>query len=111
MHIHGDNSAMISIIRSGRNPTMRQLCRTHGIILRWLHDEAINGRTSLTFISTELMRADIFTKFYPNSKLETWTHVCRLVNLHDSLYIIRHVGSPGQGHHSIVSDAECSRME
>ena len=35
---HDDNQGMIAIIRSGQNPTMRHLERTHGISIQWMHD-------------------------------------------------------------------------
>ena len=35
---HDDNQAMISVVRSGRNPTMRYLKRTHGVSVAWLHE-------------------------------------------------------------------------
>ena len=34
LHFHVDNQAMAAVIRSGRNPTMRHLSRTHGISFR-----------------------------------------------------------------------------
>ena len=33
---HGDNEPMLKICRSGKNPTMRQLLRTHGVSVAWL---------------------------------------------------------------------------
>ena len=35
---HDDNQGMIAIIRSGQNPTMRHLERTHGISIQWMHE-------------------------------------------------------------------------
>ena len=35
---YDDNQAMINVMRSGRNPTMRHMERTHGISITWLHD-------------------------------------------------------------------------
>ena len=34
----GDNKAMISVVRSGKNPTMRHLERSHGVAVTWMHD-------------------------------------------------------------------------
>ena len=104
LHFHGDNSAMVSVIRSGRNPTMRHLGRTHGVNLRRLHEEALNNKMSLGFIKTHLMRADIFTKFYPNAKADTWQHATKLINVLDKTSFDTLLGSPGQGHVNITSD-------
>ena len=36
--VHEDNQAMIRIIETGKNPTMRYLHRTHRISVAWLHE-------------------------------------------------------------------------
>ena len=36
--VHEDNQAMIRIMETGRNPTMRYLHRTHRISVSWLHE-------------------------------------------------------------------------
>ena len=33
-----DNQSTIQIIKTGRNPTMRHMTRTHGVNVSWLHD-------------------------------------------------------------------------
>ena len=33
-----NNESTAAIIRSGRNPTMRHISRTHGVNVAWLHD-------------------------------------------------------------------------
>eukprot|EP00971_Amphidinium_carterae_P217192 4311760-Amphidinium_carterae.1 len=33
-----DNEATISILKSGKNPTMRHLGRTHRVSVAWLHE-------------------------------------------------------------------------
>ena len=35
---HEDNRAMIQVCRSGKNPTMRYLLRTHRVSVDWLHE-------------------------------------------------------------------------
>ena len=35
---HDDNQAMIAVIRSGKNPTMRHIERSHGISIVWMHE-------------------------------------------------------------------------
>ena len=34
---YDDNKAMIGVVRSGRNPTMRHLERSHGVCIRVVH--------------------------------------------------------------------------
>ena len=36
--VHEDNQAMIKVVESGKNPTMRYLGRTHGVSIAWLHE-------------------------------------------------------------------------
>ena len=63
-----DNQAMIAIIRSGRNPTMRHLPRVHRISIAWLHERLGNPETKdnvdLIDTDTEHMAADIYTKAF-----------------------------------------------
>ena len=35
---HDDNQAMIAVIRSGKNATMRHIERSHGISIVWTHE-------------------------------------------------------------------------
>ena len=35
---HEDNQAMIRVVATGKNPTMRYLVRTHRVSVAWLHD-------------------------------------------------------------------------
>eukprot|EP00969_Alexandrium_andersonii_P255119 11277818-Alexandrium_andersonii.AAC.1 len=37
-YVHEDNRAMLAVMRSGRNPTMRYLHRTHRVSVQWLHE-------------------------------------------------------------------------
>ena len=36
--VHEDNQAMIRVVETGKNPTMRYIGRTHGISVAWLHE-------------------------------------------------------------------------
>ena len=36
--VHEDNQAMIRVVETGKNPTMRYLGRTHGVSIAWLHE-------------------------------------------------------------------------
>ena len=35
---HGDNTAMIRVVQTNRNPTMKQLGRVHGVSIAFLHE-------------------------------------------------------------------------
>ena len=95
---HGDNSAMVAICHSGRNPTMRHLSRHHGISLTMIHDEVLSGKICLGYISTHDMKADIFTKFYADRKRDVWASVRHLINVTHPSEVGDMWGRPGIGH-------------
>lgn len=83
---HEDNSACISVIKSGKKPTMRYLDRTHGISLQFLLDHM--GKSvpntnkmmyDLKYTDTKRMVADIHTKGFTCS--EKWHHATQLCNV------------------------------
>ena len=41
---HEDNQAMIQVIKTGRNPTMRHLHRVHRVGVGWLHERLRESR-------------------------------------------------------------------
>ena len=62
-----DNTAMISVIQSGKNLTMKYLHRAHGISIAALHERLSKSSEHrdpvfLTYTKSARMRADIFTK-------------------------------------------------
>ena len=57
-----DNQAMIQIMKSGRNPTLRHLHRTHKISMCWLMERFADPSIALAYIQSEKQCADIFTK-------------------------------------------------
>ena len=61
---HDDNQGMIAIIRSGQNPTMRHLERTHDISIQWMHEIFQNDLIYLVYAVTSKMCADIHTKAF-----------------------------------------------
>ena len=67
---HEDNEAMIQVIRTGRNPTMKQLGRVHRGALRVLHERIgnVDTRDTVDLIHTASadMAADIYTKAFVN---------------------------------------------
>merc|ERR1712185_609230 len=88
LKLHEDNQAAIQVIKTGRNPTMRHLQRTHGISIRWLHDlffpkddmgNTMNSAYQLEYIESKLQRADIFTKAFRDPK--EWLRVQQLIGI------------------------------
>ena len=82
---HEDNQAMIRVIETGRNPTMRYLHRTHRISIATLH-EIITGQVADTKISCEYttsaeMAADIFTKGFTDK--HKWKHATKSIGIID----------------------------
>ena len=63
--VHLDNRAMIEVIRTGRNPTMRHIGRVHGVSISFLHQVYRRIDVSINYISSTLMAADIYTKTFP----------------------------------------------
>ena len=70
---------MIAIIRSGQNPTMRHLERTHGISIQWMHKIFQNDLMYLVYEITSKMCADIHTKAFKDHM--TWKRACMLINI------------------------------
>ena len=78
---HDDNQGMIGVVRSGRNPTMRHLERTHGISTTSLHEHFVRDNFVLMYEVTSKMAADIHTKGFKNPL--AWKRACMLINLLD----------------------------
>ena len=76
---HDDNQGKIAIIRSGQNPTMRHLERTHGISIQWMHEIFQNDLIYLVYEVTSKMCADIHTKAFKDHM--TWKRACMLINI------------------------------
>ena len=79
LRFHVDNQAMAAVIRSGRNPTMRHLSRTHGISISWLHEQCREDDIEMRYITTTLMAADIYTKAFQDAV--KWNNLCEQINL------------------------------
>ncbi len=75
---HEDNAAMIQVCRTGKNPTMRYMGRTHRVSVHWLHEVFKERWLDLVKTGTHFMRADIFTKGFET--LDKWTHALHLIN-------------------------------
>jgi hypothetical protein len=75
---HEDNAAMIQVCRTGKNPTMRHMGRTHRVNVHWLHETFKHKWLDLVKTGTHCMRADIFTKGFDT--LDKWIHALHLIN-------------------------------
>ena len=79
---HEDNQAMIMVINSGRNPTMRHIGRVHRVSLSWIHGRlgrhAKRDPTILFYQTSGNMSADIYTKSFKDKP--GCTQASRLIN-------------------------------
>ena len=65
---HEDNQAMIAVLNSGRNPTMRHLGRVHRVCIAWLHEQFAFQKINLIYEPSKSMAAEIFTKAITNKE-------------------------------------------
>jgi len=75
---HEDNQAMIAVCKSGKNPTMRHLNRTHKVDIAWLHERFQEPEFELVYTVTTEQAADIFTKGFTDR--DKWRHAQSLIN-------------------------------
>ena len=82
-YVHEDNSACISVVTTGKNPTMRYIGRTQGINIQLLHEVlgTINPDCPCSMVKTQSadLVADVHTKGF--TKSDEWNHVCRNANM------------------------------
>ena len=83
---HEDNQAMIRVIETGRNPTMRYLHRTFRMSIATLH-EILTGQVTDTVVRCQYtnsseMAADIFTKGFTDKT--KWNHATRSISIVDA---------------------------
>ena len=62
MKIHEDNQAMIRVMETGRNPTMKYLHRTHRVSVAWLHEIYESEQVEVEYELSSKMRAGMYTK-------------------------------------------------
>ena len=74
-----DNESTFQIIKTGRNPTMRHITRTHGVNVSWLHDLYQKGAFQMMYTRTESQCADIFTKSFRDAL--KWSEAVRLIGV------------------------------
>ena len=80
MEFYEDNQAAIQIIKSGKNPNMKHMGRTHKVCTMWLHEVIQNDPTVRMIYADSLeMCADIFTKDF--SEKEKWSQAIKLINI------------------------------
>ncbi len=83
--VHEDNQAMIHVVTTGRNPTMRYLHRTHRVSVSWLHEVCKRDDVVLMYEDSAKMAADIYTKGFTDKA--KWEQVCGLINVIDPKFL------------------------
>ena len=78
-----DNTAMLEIIRTGRNLTVRHIGKTHGVAVSWLHELYKKKDVVMKYITTTMMAADLYTKAF--TEPSKWAHMCVQNNLFPSV--------------------------
>ena len=79
---HEDNTAMIRVVTTGKNPSMKHLGRVHGVGIAFLHERIaseIKDPVLLKYEESKNMAADIYTKAFTDP--EKWCHACNLINM------------------------------
>ena len=79
--MHEDNQAMMRVVETGKNPTMRYLGRTHGVSIAWLHETFKGEYLDLAYGTSPRMCADIYMKAFVNA--EKFKAVCYLIGVCD----------------------------
>ena len=80
MSLHlGDNKAMIRVIKSGRNPTMRHLQRGHRVNVASLYERFQDPCMDLDHVGTNDMAADIYTKGFTSA--QKWAASLKSINV------------------------------
>ena len=74
-----DNTAMIEIIRTGRNLSIRHIGKTHGVAVSWLQELYTRVYVLMKYITTTMMAADLYTKAF--TEPSKWNHLCLQNNI------------------------------
>jgi len=98
---HEDNTAMIRVVQTGRNPSMKHLHRVHGISIGFLHERLTLPETKdpvdLVYEESANMAADVYTKAF--TSVEKWGNARRLINVFapddlSQIFDVVHVKTP-----------------
>jgi len=76
-HSMEDNSAMIRILETGKNPQLRYMGRTHKVNVAWLAEVIKEKSFLLKYVISELQCGDIFTKVFLSA--DKWRQVRGLI--------------------------------
>ena len=79
LFVHEDNQAMIQVVSTARNPTMRHLGRTHHVDIDWLHESVELDGVVLFYEDSSRQAADILTKGFTNPI--RWARATELVGV------------------------------
>ena len=77
--LNEDNQAMIRVVESGKNPTMRHIGRTHGVSVAELHEQWKNGLYNIEYTESADQSADIYTKTF--SDPTKWDAALKLIGV------------------------------
>ena len=77
--VHEDNLAMLRVIETGRNPTLRYLARTHRASVQCLHEVLRREHIRCVYARTDVMAGDVYTKAFHEP--DKWAHAQELINI------------------------------
>ena len=72
--VHEDNQAMIRIVETGKNISLRYLQRTHRVSVGWLHEVFKLDEVEMMYQESAKMAADIYTKSFTDKAKWTAAH-------------------------------------
>ena len=73
-----DNQATMRVLLTGKAPTLRHFPRAHGTPLKWMFN-AVQEHGNLCDCATDVMAADIFTKYLIDEI--KWVNACNLIGV------------------------------
>ena len=80
LYIFEDNEAVIKMIITSRNRTMRHVSRTHRVALDWLFDRiSFDPKIQIKYVDTKNQLADILTK--SSFTRDAWGRLLRFLNI------------------------------
>merc|ERR1712115_329255 len=74
-----DNQAMLQCCKTGRNPTMRHLLRSHRVSVAWIHEQYKSPNFAFAHESGEAMPPDVFTKMFADK--DKWRKARQLISI------------------------------